>query len=136
MAGKSVDNLLGRGRPVVVLAAGDWAVVNALTFLLETEGCFVLAFASGEAVLARELKNVACVVIDEVLQGEMSATDLVSRLRSEGVGAPVLFMMTHPDGRAAEWAAADRVTIVEKPLLGQVLSDAVRDALAAKSPPK
>ena len=107
MTTESIDNVMGKGRPVVVLAAGDWAVVNALTFLLETEGCFVLAFASGEAALARDLKNVACFVVDESLQGEMSASDLVSALRSDGITVPVLFMATHPDGPAKEWAARD-----------------------------
>ncbi len=132
MTVKTTENLMGRGRPVVALAAGDWAVVNALTFLLETEGCFVLAFAKGEALLAHDLKAVACFVVDESLQGEMSASDLVSTLRAEGLDVPVVLMATHPDGRAEERAIADRVTIVEKPLLGQVLSDAVRAALASR----
>jgi FixJ family two-component response regulator len=131
MTAKFTDNLMAMGRPVVVLAAGDWAVVNALTFLLETEGCFVLAFTSGTAALARDLKNVACFVIDESLQGEMSASDLIAALKSDGIAAPILLMVTHPDGWAKEWAGAG-VTIVEKPLLGQELSDAARAALTSR----
>ena len=114
---------------MVVLTAGDWAVVNALTFLLETEGCFVLAFASGEATMARDLTKAACFVVDEILQGEMSASSMVAALRSGGIGVPVLFMATHPDGRMSEWAATDRVTIVEKPLAGPAFSEAVQAAL-------
>jgi two-component system response regulator FixJ len=121
------------GRPVVVLVASDWAVVNALTFMLETDGCYVLAFSSGEAVLSHDTSSAACFVIDEGDLGTMTGVELIDALRADKIETPVLLMAMHPDERLSQRAVADGVVIVEKPLLGPELSNAVSGALQGRS---
>ncbi len=127
------DTAVSRDRPIVVLVAGDWAVVNALTFVLETEGCYVTAFTSGEAALQRDVSAAACLVIDETLRGSMGAAELIDELRAKGVATPIILMAAHPDEKTLHRAAADGTVVVEKPLLGAQFSNAVLTALKRHS---
>lgn len=115
--------------PRVVIVDDDTAVCEALVFALELEGFAAESFNSGEALLRSVLPTMgACLVIDQRLPG-ISGLGTLRRLRDRRVMLPALLMTSHPgrDLRAAAEAAG--VPILEKPLLGDVLSNAIRTAL-------
>ncbi len=113
-------------RPLLVLIEDDWAVLGALTFAFETEGYQVAAFRDpASALAAREPRRAACLVVDQRLSG-MSGLQAIARLRAQGVAAPALLVTTQPTAQLRRDAAAAKVEIVEKPLLGDVLAAKVR----------
>ena len=113
-------------RPLLVLVEDDRAVLGALTFAFETEGYQVAAFRDpASALAASETARASCLVVDQHLPG-MSGLEVVARLRAQGLTAPVLLITTHPTAQLLRDAAAARIEIVEKPLLGDVLAAKVR----------
>ncbi|HVY84562.1 MAG TPA: response regulator [Caulobacterales bacterium] len=116
-------------KAAVVIVDDDAAVRHALSFALETEGFEVRTYASGEALLAAtgEAKP-ACLVLDQRLPG-VSGLDLLARLRGQGVVAPAFLITTHPAPLVRARALAAGVEIVEKPLLGDVVTRKVRAAI-------
>lgn len=114
----------------LVLVDDDPHVLNALRFAFEAEGYAVTSHDSGESVLSAppENKN-ACLVIDERLPG-LSGLEAISRLRAMGVMTPAILVTSNPSARTVARAAAVRVDIVEKPLLGDVLAAKVRAVFA------
>jgi two-component system, LuxR family, response regulator FixJ len=114
--------------PVVVIVDDDLAVRSSLAFSLETEGIAVRAYVSG-AELLMELPDAACFVIDYKLPG-MNGLELLAELRRRQVAAPAILITTHPSAAVRERAAADGMTLVEKPLLGDALFREIRAALA------
>lgn len=120
---------LSREMPRVVIVDDDVAVCEALVFALELEGFAAESFNSGEALLRNALPATGtCLVLDERLPG-ISGLETLRRLRDRRVVLPALLMTSHPgrDLRAAARAAG--VPILEKPLLGDMLSNAIRTAL-------
>lgn len=114
--------------PLVVVTDDDDAVRAALEFALEAEGYRVETWASGEALLAQHLPaDGACLVLDERLPGAGGLATL-AQLRARGVGLPALLITTNPDRALRSTAAAAGVSIIEKPLLGDTLFDAIRQA--------
>ena len=107
----------------------DAAVRAALAFTLELEGFGVECFGSGEALLQQALPATgACLLIDERLPG-ISGLDALLTLRARHVTLPAILMTSHPD-RVLRSAARDAgVPILEKPLLGDALTLAIRAAL-------
>lgn len=117
-------------KPLVVLVEDDPAVLSALTFAFETDGYDVEPFSGPDGVLERAPFGAGvCLVIDEKLQ-DLSGLELLLRLRERGVTAPAFIITTNPPQHIRRRAAAAGVEIVEKPLLGDVLTHKVRDALA------
>lgn len=112
----------------MALVEDDAAVLKALKFAFETAGYTVYVFSDAETMLAAPPNGCACFVLDLKLPG-MSGLDLYDRLRSNGQTAPAILITTHPSTEAVTRAAAASVAIVEKPLLGEVLADAVRAAI-------
>lgn len=113
----------------VVFVDDDLAVLNALSFAFETEGYAVRACRDGAALLADPpLEPDTCLVLDERLAGR-SGLDLLVRLRARGVEAPAILITTRPSPQTIARAGAEGVTIVEKPLLGDVLARKVREML-------
>jgi two-component system response regulator FixJ len=119
---------------VVVVIDDDPAVRASLRFALEIEGFIVHAFATGEELLARAtLPDGACLVVDYILP-TMNGLELVAALRDRGVDSPAILITSDPPVRLRREAAAAGLTLVEKPLLGNGLGDAIRSALAASRP--
>jgi two-component system response regulator FixJ len=117
--------------PTVVLVDDDVALRSALVFKLELDGFAVEALQSGEALLAHPLPSApACIVLDQNMRG-LTGLETLVRLRARGVALPALLITAHLTLALRLDAAALAVTIVEKPLLDDVLSDAIRAALAA-----
>jgi FixJ family two-component response regulator len=71
----------------------------------------------------------ACLVLDERLPG-ISGLGALARLRERQVRLPAILMTSHPNLSLRLAAQRAGTPILEKPLLGDVLSDAIRVALA------
>lgn len=126
-------------REVVVVVDDDPAVCSSLEFALGTEGFSVLTFASGAELLQQErLPAQGCVIIDYYLPG-MNGLELAMALRERQVALPIILITTHPSRSLRQSAAAEGIEIVEKPLLGNSLSESLRAAFGlgpAGSPQK
>jgi two-component system response regulator FixJ len=113
---------LMKTRPLLVLIEDDRAVLNALSFSFETEGYQVAAFRDpASALAAAETARASCIVVDQRLPG-MSGLQVIARLRAQGVAAPALLITTNPTADLRRDAAAAKIEIVEKPLLGGLLA--------------
>lgn len=110
---------------LVLVVDDDPAVRNSLKFALEIEGYRVRLFRNGEDLLdVGELPNAACVVVDYNLDGG-NGLDLISTLRARSYRAPAVLITSHPSALVRQRADAASVPIVEKPLLGNALVDAI-----------
>jgi FixJ family two-component response regulator len=119
----------GRSPGAVVLVDDDAALRDAVTFSLESAGLRVLAFADAESALAAELPGDVCFVLDQRLPG-LSGLEAFQALRSRGDRRPAIFITSQPKADLRRAAAAGGAPIVEKPLLGDVLLQAVRSVYA------
>ncbi len=116
-------------QPLVVIVDDDDAVRSALAFTLELEGFDVVSCGSGEALLRHDLPLAdACLLIDERLPG-ISGLEALGQLRSRQVMLPALLMTTYPSPKVRAAARMADVPILEKPLMGDVLTLAIRAAL-------
>jgi two-component system response regulator FixJ len=121
------------GKPIIFVVDDDPAVRNSLKFALELEGYLVRLCANAAALFgADELARSQCLVIDLKLPG-MDGLDLLDELRRRQITVPAVLITSHPSRSIRERAARDGVQIVEKPLLGNVLVDCIRDAIAPAS---
>ena len=112
----------------------DPAVLGALTFALEAEGFGVAPYRSGSEVLAEpRLPQSGCMVIDFKLP-DMDGLSLLTSLRGRGVELPAILITSHPSPRLRKNAAAAHTPIIEKPLLGDALLDAIHNALTEVKP--
>lgn len=121
------------GRSTIIVVDDDRAVRHSLKFSLEVEGYSVRAFAVGGDLLASSLPHrYACLVIDQNLPG-MSGLQLVSRLRERHIMTPAILTTTNPSAALVAQAKRAGVSIVEKPLFGNVLVDRIRDLCTPRS---
>ena len=116
---------LTAGRQVVLVVDDDEAVLGSLQFALEIEGFRVLVFRSAEELLDRSgLPSSSCLVVDQNLPGK-TGLELVDTLRARDVHFPAILITSHPPLAVRHQALAAGVAIVEKPLLGNALSEAI-----------
>jgi two-component system response regulator FixJ len=124
---KTQGELLAAG-PLVIIVDDDVAVRNSLKFSLEVEG-FVVRVYAGASELLREAELPAggsCLVVDQNMPG-MNGLDLVTHLRARAVAVPAILMTGSPTRALSERAGKAGVVIVEKPFLGAMLVDRIRD---------
>jgi two-component system, LuxR family, response regulator FixJ len=120
-------------RKSVVLVDDDAAVLSSLKFALEMEGFAVEAYQSGAEVIANmDPQNIGCLILDYHLPGP-NGLDLLRALRGVGIVAPAVIITTNPTLWLRQNAATEGVAIVEKPLLGDALLEAVRTFLKGSS---
>jgi FixJ family two-component response regulator len=116
---------------VILLVDDDPAVRSSLKFSLEIEGYTVRVFATGRGLLAEgKLPLRGCVIADYKLP-DTNGLDLIRGLRGRGVKLPAILITSDPGPLLRARADRDGVPIVEKPLLGNALMDAVRSAIGA-----
>lgn len=115
-------------RPLIAVVDDDPAVLGALRFALEVEGFAVSTFRSGEELAARIPEAAACYVVDYRLPGR-DGIEVVAGLRQQGFAAPAVLITTGPGPALRRRAAEAGLAIVEKPLLGNALADAIRRAI-------
>ena len=124
---------LGPAAPILLLVDDDAAVLNSLKFCLEIEGFEVKLYANGEDLLNEpELPRFGCLVLDYHIR-DMTGLELLAKLRSRGVDLPAIMITGHPGLPLRRYAAAAGVAIVEKPLLGNRLTDAICAALDTRT---
>ena len=114
-------------RATVIVVEDDAALLGALTFALRTDRYEVRAYRTARSALAGG-EPCDCLVVDLKLP-DIDGLTLIERLRERGVTAPALLITTSPDGRCRRRAAAARVKIVEKPLLGPELREHIATAI-------
>lgn len=116
-------------KDTVVVVDDDPAVCSSLQFSLEVEGFKVQTFASGADILKQErLPERGCVIIDYFLPG-MNGLEVAIALRARQVSLPIILITTHPNRTLRQSAAAEGIEIIEKPLLGNSLSESIRAAV-------
>jgi FixJ family two-component response regulator len=116
----------------VLVVDDDPAVRNSLQFSLEIDGYRVRLFHSDRDVLELgELPPSACLVIDYNLPGT-NGLDLLAAMRARGYASPAILITSHPPAGVRRRAAAAGVPIVEKPLLGDALIDAIHAAVRSR----
>ena len=114
-------------QPIVFVVDDDQAVCSSLKFALELEGFAVSTFADGESLLSRaDLPRPHCLVVDYKLLG-MSGIDLLNELRRRDVQTPALLITSNPSRTLRSAAERLGVSIIEKPLLTNALSECVRE---------
>lgn len=114
-------------RPSVVIVEDDAALLGALAFALRADRYEVRGYRTADPALA-DGRSCDCLVVDLKLP-DMDGLTLIDRLRERGVTAPALLITTSPDERCRKRAAADGVTIVEKPLLDGKLAGHIATAI-------
>ena len=120
----------------VFIIEDDPAVLNSLKFSLEVDGFSVRAYPSGASLLeTTDWQGSGCLVIDYNLP-HGNGLELLRQLRTRGVAIPAILMTSNPDQLLRRRAAAAGAPIVEKPLLGDALREAIRRALDAEADPE
>jgi two-component system, LuxR family, response regulator FixJ len=118
--------------PVILVVDDDPALCSALKFALELEEYDVRTYESATDLLDdAAMPRPCCLVIDYRLPG-MNGLELVARLRKRGIDAPAIMITTSPGTAVREEAKRAGTPIIEKPLLTNALSDAIRRAISAK----
>jgi two-component system, LuxR family, response regulator FixJ len=112
----------------VIIIEDDPDLLRSLGFSLELEGFTVQLCESAEALSADMLPKEGCLVIDHILPGK-SGLDLLCDLRAQGVMLPAIIITSNPGAPLRARATACRARIIEKPLLGGVLPEAIHRAL-------
>jgi FixJ family two-component response regulator len=104
----------------------DPAVLTSLSFVMEVEGFSVKGFASAEEVLGSGIDLApCCLVVDQGLPG-MSGLDLIELLRRRDPGQRAILTCSVVTPKIQERAGFSRLSVIEKPVLGSTLVDAVR----------
>lgn len=121
-------------KPVICVVDDDPGVLGSLRFLLETDGFDVKTFQNGAALLNTGALNAAdCFVIDYKMPN-VNGIDLVSRLRSRDIVAPVILITGYPDDSIPAKAAIAGVHhVLLKPHLEESLVARIRGAIREAS---
>ena len=118
---------------LVLVVDDDPAVRNSLKFALEIEGYRVRLFRGGSDLLGlANLPEASCVVVDYNLDGE-NGLDVIATLRRRNYATPAVLITSNPSGAVRQRAEAAGVPIVEKPLLGNALIDAIGSFAGGKA---
>ena len=116
----------------IVVVDDDHAILHSLSFSLRLEGFEVETFDSGAAFLAApEPKPPACAIIDHDLNG-IKGLNVAEAMRARGSHLPLIMMSgtVTPRLRTLALAAGFRA-VLEKPLFGDELGDALAHAVAS-----
>lgn len=120
--------------PMLLLVDDDPAVRASLQFSLELEGFAVEAFDSGETLVARNsLMRHACLVLDYRLPG-IDGLSLLSLLRDRGETCPAVIITSNPTRSVRQRTTDAGAVLIEKPLLSDGLTAAIRRLIDDPSP--
>lgn len=119
--------------PIVHLIDDDEAVRESAAFVLEMADLPTKTYASAAEFLAvAETLTRGCIVTD-VRMPDISGMELTRILKQRGVKLPVIIITGHGDlPLAVEAMRAGVVDFIEKPFDDEVLSGAIRRALASQ----
>mgnify|MGYP001250003477 CR=1 FL=1 len=111
---------------IVHVVDDDPAVCSALKFAFEIEGFCVRTYGNPGELLA-DLPCDGCVIVDYNLPG-LDGLELIHELDLRHVHLPSFLITSNPSQSVRRRASAQGVAIIEKPLLGNQLAEAVRDS--------
>jgi two-component system, LuxR family, response regulator FixJ len=118
---------------VVGVVDDDPAVRNSLKFSLEIDGFVVRTYGNADELLSdAQLTQFNCLVVDQHMPGT-SGLDLAVQLRHRQISVPIILITSHPPKVLIARADQAGVPIVEKPLLGNVLLEKIRDMVGSSS---
>ncbi len=122
-------------RPQVALVDDDPSVLRAVDRLLRSAGFSTVTFASGEAWLStlerRLIDADRLVLVLDVRMTPLDGLGVQRRMADLDISVPIIFISAHEDRQVeAEALAAGARAFLQKPLNGEVLIEAVRQALA------
>lgn len=116
-------------KAMIYVVDDDSDFLGSLQFLLETDGFAVRTFKSGAALLGDKASDDAdCFIIDYKMPN-MNGLDLIKRLRSKHISAPIILITGYPDEHISERAAGAGVHLLRKPLLDESLIRQIRASL-------
>ena len=115
-------------KTMICVVDDDADLLAALRFSLQVHGYAVRTYPSAEALLSddSDLIGGSCFIVDQNLPG-LNGLELMKTLRRRGLDGPALLITTYPNAPVREAAARLGLRIVEKPLLGDALMQAVRE---------
>ena len=120
--------------PVVHVIDDDEAARDALTFLLSSANFLVHAYESAKAFFTDIPTGGTGCVITDMRMPEISGLELLRRVKSSGIGCPVIVITGQADVPAAiEAIKLGAVDFIEKPYDAEVLLGAVRFALSGEA---
>jgi two-component system response regulator FixJ len=120
--------------PVVHVIDDDDAARDALQFLLSAADFSVRTYESAKVFLAAiPLAEAGCVITD-VRMPEITGLELLRRLKTQGIGWPVIVITGQADVPVAiEAIKGGAVDFIEKPYDAETLLDAVRFAVGGQA---
>jgi two-component system response regulator FixJ len=127
---------MANGRDLVIIVDDDQAVRDALQFALRLEGLCVHVHSGGAALLADpDLTRAGCVILDHRMP-RLDGFALLRNVHAHNPGMPAIMLTSRatPQERARANAAGVH-SVLEKPLLDNVLMDNIRAILAANPCP-
>jgi two-component system response regulator FixJ len=129
LEGASVPSSGNSTKWTVLTVIDDPALRASLQFALEVEGFRVVAFASGEQLLAMHpLPENACFILDHIVP-RVDGIEIAAALRRRGIECPAILLTTDGHDALRRRAHSAGVTVVEKPLVDNVLAEAIRAAI-------
>lgn len=117
-------------RPSIIVVDDDRAAASSVVALLCSIGLQATTFDSAEAFLAALPSTIDCLILDVQLPGK-SGPELLDELCKQGKCPPTILVCGNAGPRLHEKASeCGAMTILEKPVPGPKLCQAVRDALS------
>lgn len=128
-----IDQSVLAATPRLLLVDDDPAVLESLQFALELEGFAVDAFANGETLISQQ-KGPAhhVLVLDYRLPG-VDGLSLLELLRQRGESCPAVIITSNPTRAMRQRTHLAGATLIEKPLLTDSLSAAIRDLISNRA---
>lgn len=115
---------------VLLLDESD-ALRASLEFVLELEGLQVASFESAtELVKSPQLATSRCLVLEH-RTGGTNGLQLLEDLRAQGLDMRAILIVTAPTRIVRNRAQKLNALVVEKPLIGDALSTAIKSSLSA-----
>lgn len=113
----------------IAVVDDDESFARAIGRLLRAAGFGAVIYNSAEALLQNfAARPVQCLVLD-IQMGEMSGFDLARQLAGFGVQIPIVFVTALEDEASSQEARAiNNSTLLRKPVSGQALIAAIREA--------
>ncbi|MDP1632731.1 MAG: response regulator [Caulobacter sp.] len=123
---------LSARRPLVAIIEDDAAVLHSLQFALEAQGYEVCLFERAQdAIDSREIQDAGCLLIDYGLP-DLDGLSMLEALRRRGLDCPAIIIAGHLNARCRKEAGRAGAVLVEKPIMGDLLNELLRDAMAGK----
>ncbi len=119
---------------LIALVNDDAAVLDALKFSLQAQGYGVCSFQrSRDALDSRVIASADCLVIDDAMP-DLDGIALLRGLRQRGLTCPAIILADDATLRCRNAASGADATVLEKPLMDDVVGHRIRELLANLQP--